>query len=48
MSVIEIAEEIQITPAPKITEDVIAVDDLFDGPIGLVEGAQLCGSTFFI
>ena len=37
MSVIEIAEEIQTTPTPEFVDDVIVVDDLFDGPIGLVE-----------
>ena len=26
--------------APKIAEDVLAVDDLFDGPIDLVEGVS--------
>ena len=37
VSVIEIAEEIQVALAPKIAEDVIAVNGLFDGPVGLVE-----------
>ena len=37
VSVIEVAEEIQTAPALESTEDVIVVDDLFDGPIGLVE-----------
>ena len=37
MSVIEIAEEIQAALAPEITEDVIVVDGLFDGHVGLVE-----------
>ena len=40
VSVIEIAEEIQTTLAPEFTEDVVAVDDLFDGPISLVEEAS--------
>ncbi|RVW73257.1 hypothetical protein CK203_059167 [Vitis vinifera] len=38
VSVIVIAEEIQTTPALEIAEDVIAVGDLFDGLVGLVEG----------
>ena len=37
VSIIEIAEEIQTTPAPEFADDVIVVDDLFDGP---VEGAS--------
>ena len=40
MSVIKIAEEIQTTPTLEFTGDVIVVDDLFDGLIGLVEGAS--------
>ncbi|KAL6347507.1 hypothetical protein AAG906_026029 [Vitis piasezkii] len=40
VSVIEIAEEIQTTSAPEFADDVIVVDDLFDGPIGPVEGAS--------
>ncbi|KAL6346599.1 hypothetical protein AAG906_000217 [Vitis piasezkii] len=40
VSVLEITEEIQVVPAPEIAEDVIVVDGLFDGPIGLVEGAS--------
>ena len=40
MSVIEIAEEIQTAFAPESTEDVIVVDVLFDGPVGLVEGVS--------
>ena len=39
VSFINIAEEIQTAPAPDSAEDVLVVDDLFDGPIGLVEGA---------
>ena len=38
VSIIKIAEEIQTAPAPDSAEDVLVVDDLFDGPIGLVEG----------
>ena len=38
VSFIEIAEEIQTAPTSEITEDIIAVDDFLDGPIGLVEG----------
>ena len=40
MSVIKIAEEIQTTPTLEFTRDVIVADDLFDGPISLVEGAS--------
>ena len=40
VSVIEIAEEILAAFAPKIVEDVLVVDDLFDGPVGLVEGVS--------
>ena len=40
VSVIEIAEEILAAFAPEIVEDVLAVDDLFDGPVGLVEGVS--------
>ena len=40
VSVLEIAEEIQVAPAPEITKDVIVVDGLFDGPVGLAEGAS--------
>ncbi|RVW49197.1 Transposon Ty3-I Gag-Pol polyprotein [Vitis vinifera] len=35
-----IAEGIQFAPAPEIVEDVIVADGLFDGPVGLVEGAS--------
>ena len=38
--VIEIAEEILTAPTPESTKFVLVVDDLFDGPIGLVEGAS--------
>ena len=40
VSVIEVAEEIQTAPALESTEDVIVVDDLFDGPVGLVKGTS--------
>ena len=40
VSILEIAEEIQVAPAPAIAEDVIVVDGLFDGPVSLVEGAS--------
>ena len=40
MSVLEIAEEIQVAPTPEVVEDVIVAVDLFDGPVGLVEGAS--------
>ena len=40
MSAIEIAEEIQTTPTPEFADDVIVVVDLFDCPVGLVEGAS--------
>ena len=40
VSVLEIAEEIQVAPAPETTEDVIVIGGLFDGPVGLVEGAS--------
>ena len=40
VSVLEIVEKIQFAPAPKIIEDVMVVDGLFDGPVGLVEGAS--------
>ena len=36
---IEVFEEIQIAPASEFSDDVILVDDLFDSPIGSVEGA---------
>ncbi|RVW36411.1 Transposon Ty3-I Gag-Pol polyprotein [Vitis vinifera] len=39
VSVLEIAGEIQVAPTPEVVEDVIVVVDLFDGPVGLVEGA---------
>ena len=37
---IEIVEEIQTAPAPEILDDIIVFDDLFDGPIGSVEGVS--------
>ncbi|KAL6324064.1 hypothetical protein AAG906_006335 [Vitis piasezkii] len=40
VSVLEIAEEIQVAPTPEVVEDVIVAIDLFDGPVGLVEGAS--------
>ena len=40
VSVLKIAEEIQVAPTPEIAEDVIDVDGLFDGPVGQVEGAS--------
>ena len=38
--VLEIAEEIQVAPTLEVVEDVIVAVDLFDGPVGLVEGAS--------
>ena len=40
VSVTEIVEEILTAPALKSTGDVLATDDLFDGPISPVEGAS--------
>nr|CAN67531.1 hypothetical protein VITISV_043078 [Vitis vinifera] len=40
VSVIEIAKEILTAPTPESIEDATAVDDLFDGLVGLVEGAS--------
>ena len=40
MSVIEVAEEIQTAPALEFSDDVIVIDDLFEGTIGPVEGAS--------
>ncbi|RVX00526.1 Transposon Ty3-I Gag-Pol polyprotein [Vitis vinifera] len=40
VSILEIIGEIQVAPAPEVAEDVIVVDGLFDGPVGLVEGAS--------
>ena len=40
VSVLEITEEIQVAPTPEIAEDVIAIDGLFDGLVGLVEEAS--------
>ncbi|RVW99475.1 hypothetical protein CK203_038507 [Vitis vinifera] len=39
--IIEIAEEILTAPAPEIAEDVLAVDDLSDSPIGLDQSREL-------
>ena len=39
VSIIKIAEEIQTTSASEFANDVIVVDDLFDGPVRPVEGA---------
>ena len=40
VSFIEIVEEIQTAPAPEIAEEAIAVVDLIDGHVGLVEGVS--------
>ncbi|KAL6341615.1 hypothetical protein AAG906_032736 [Vitis piasezkii] len=40
VSTIEVVKEIQTTPDSEFTEDDIVVDGLFDGHIGLVEGAS--------
>ena len=40
VSIIEVAEGIQNTPAPEFADDVIVVDELFDGPVDLVEGSS--------
>ena len=40
MFIIKIVEEILTAPAPEIAEDVLAVVDLSDGPVGLVEGVS--------
>ena len=40
VSAIDIAEEILTILAPKSTEDVLVVDDLFEGTIGPIEGAS--------
>ncbi|XP_010650381.1 uncharacterized protein LOC100855002 [Vitis vinifera] len=40
VSFIEIVEEIQTAPTPEITKDAIAVVDLIDGPVGLIEGVS--------
>ena len=39
VSTIEIVEEIQTTPALEFADDVTAIANLLDGPVGLVEGA---------
>ena len=38
--VLKIAKEIHAAPASEIAEDVLAIDGLFDGPVGLVEGVS--------
>ncbi|RVW67838.1 Retrovirus-related Pol polyprotein from transposon 297 [Vitis vinifera] len=40
VSVLEIAEEIQVAPTSEVVEDVIVAVVLLDGPVGLVEGAS--------
>ena len=40
VSVIEVVEEIQTAPALEFSDDVIVIDDLFEGTIGPVEGAS--------
>ena len=40
MFIIKIVEEILTAPAPEIAEDVLAVVDLSDGPVRLVEGVS--------
>ncbi|RVW88107.1 hypothetical protein CK203_042911 [Vitis vinifera] len=40
VSVLQIAEEIQVAPALEVVEDVIVAVGLFDGLVGLVEGAS--------
>ena len=43
VSTIKVVEKVQTVPVSESTEDVLVVDDLFDGPvgpIGLVEGAS--------
>ena len=40
VSTIDIAEEILTVLTPKSTEDVLVVDDLFEGTIGPIEGAS--------
>nr|CAN76542.1 hypothetical protein VITISV_037553 [Vitis vinifera] len=40
VSTIEIVEEIQTTPALEFADDVTAIANLLDGPIGPVEGAS--------
>ena len=37
---VEVAEEIQIAPALEFSNDVMVVDDLFEGPIGPIERAS--------
>ncbi|KAJ9687255.1 hypothetical protein PVL29_015932 [Vitis rotundifolia] len=40
VSVLEIVEGIQFAPAPGIIRDIMVADGLFDGLVGLVEGAS--------
>ena len=40
VSILEIVEEIQVAPVLEIAEDVIVVDGLFDGLVGLVKRAS--------
>ena len=40
VSVIEIAEKVQTALALEVTDDVIVIVDLFDGPVGPVEGVS--------
>ena len=40
VSVIEIAKEILAAPAQESVDNAIVVGDLFDGPVGLVEGVS--------
>ena len=47
VSIIEIAEEIQIAPTPGFSDDVTVIDALFEGPVGLVEGASDFVDPFF-
>ncbi|KAJ9675277.1 hypothetical protein PVL29_024295 [Vitis rotundifolia] len=48
IEIIEIAEEIQITPALDSLDDVITIDDLFDGHVGPVEGAPDLWTHIFL
>ena len=40
MSIIEVSEKIQTAPTPEFSDDVIVVDDLFEGPFSPVEGVS--------
>ena len=40
VSTIKVAEEIQTAPALEFSDDVIIVDDLFEGTVDPVEGAS--------